>query len=124
MVFEGIDAVEDAVVERLFSPLVPEVSLRVQFGRIRGQEQQAQMVGQAAVLALVPPVANDSPAGSGREPPICRASLVDSKRSFSDDRTLQIGVSAQLIRKAYKADPLERPKCQGPIRVMALIEDP
>ena len=31
---------------------------------------------------------------------------------------------ARLIRKVYEADPLECPKCQGPMRVMALIEDP
>lgn len=41
----------------------------------------------------------------------------------SDDRTLQIPVSVQLIRKLYKADPLERLKRQGPMRVIALIED-
>jgi len=31
---------------------------------------------------------------------------------------------ARLIRKVYEADPLECPKCKGPMRVMALIEDP
>jgi hypothetical protein len=29
-----------------------------------------------------------------------------------------------LIRKVYEADPLECPKCKGPMRVNALIEDP
>jgi hypothetical protein len=31
---------------------------------------------------------------------------------------------AQLIRKVYEADPLECPRCKGPMRVIALIEDP
>jgi len=31
---------------------------------------------------------------------------------------------ARLIRKVYEADPLVCPKCQGPMRVIALIEDP
>jgi hypothetical protein len=31
---------------------------------------------------------------------------------------------ARLIRKVYEADPLECPKCKGPLRVIALIEDP
>ena len=30
---------------------------------------------------------------------------------------------ARLIRKVYEADPLECPKCKGPMRVIALIED-
>jgi len=31
---------------------------------------------------------------------------------------------ARLIRKVYEADPLVCPKCQGPMRVIALIADP
>jgi hypothetical protein len=31
---------------------------------------------------------------------------------------------ARLIRKVYEADPLECPKCKGPMRVIALIEAP
>ena len=31
---------------------------------------------------------------------------------------------ARLIRKVYEADPLESPQCQGPMRVIALIDDP
>ncbi len=31
---------------------------------------------------------------------------------------------ARLIRKVYEADPLQCPKCKGPMRVIALIEDP
>ncbi len=31
---------------------------------------------------------------------------------------------ARLIRKVYEADPLECPKCKGPMRVIALIDDP
>jgi hypothetical protein len=31
---------------------------------------------------------------------------------------------AQLIRKVQEADPLECPKCKGPMRVIALIDDP
>ena len=31
---------------------------------------------------------------------------------------------ARLIRKVYEADPLECPKCKGPMRVIALINDP
>lgn len=31
---------------------------------------------------------------------------------------------ARLIRKVYEADPLVCPKCHGPMRVIALIEDP
>ena len=31
---------------------------------------------------------------------------------------------ARLIRKVYEIDPLECPKCKGPMRVIALIDDP
>jgi hypothetical protein len=31
---------------------------------------------------------------------------------------------ARLIRKVYEADPLECPQCKGPMRVIALIENP
>src|SRR3972149_4870876 len=31
---------------------------------------------------------------------------------------------ARLMRKVYEADALECPKCKGPMRVIALIEDP
>mgnify|MGYP001617360140 CR=1 FL=1 len=31
---------------------------------------------------------------------------------------------ARLIRKVYEGDPLECPKCKGPMRVIDLIEDP
>jgi hypothetical protein len=31
---------------------------------------------------------------------------------------------ARLICKVYEADPLECPKCQKPMRVIALIDDP
>jgi len=31
---------------------------------------------------------------------------------------------ARLIRKVYQADPLECPKCKGPMRIIALIDDP
>ena len=34
VVFKGIEAVEDAVVERLLAKVIPEVLDRVQFGRI------------------------------------------------------------------------------------------
>src|SRR2546422_7786051 len=30
----------------------------------------------------------------------------------------------RLIRKVYEADPLQCPKCKGPMRVIALIDDP
>ena len=33
-------------------------------------------------------------------------------------------LGARLIRKVYEADPLEWPKCKGPMRVIALIDDP
>ena len=31
---------------------------------------------------------------------------------------------ARLIRKVYEADPLECPKCHGPMRIIAPINDP
>ncbi len=31
---------------------------------------------------------------------------------------------ARLIRKVYEADPRECPKCHGPMRIIALINDP
>jgi hypothetical protein len=34
------------------------------------------------------------------------------------------GAGARLIRKVYEVDPLECPKCKGPMRVIALIDDP
>ena len=54
MVFEGIEALEDTVVEMFFAQFVPEMFLGIQFGRIWRQEQQAQIVGQAEATAFVP----------------------------------------------------------------------
>lgn len=54
MVFQRVDAVEYTVVKILLAQLIPEMLLWVQFGRIRWQEQQAQIVGQTEILAFVP----------------------------------------------------------------------
>ena len=54
MVFEGVNTVEDTIMEMLFSDLVPEVFLGVQLRGIRWQEEQAQIVGQLKLLAFVP----------------------------------------------------------------------
>ena len=39
-------------------------------------------------------------------------------------RALPKAAWARLIHKVYEADPLECPKCQGLMRVIALIDDP
>jgi hypothetical protein len=49
--------------------------------------------------------------------------LSTPERTFSDDRTVQIAVSARLIGKVYEADPLKCPKCKVPTRVVALLKD-
>ena len=54
MVFEGIEAIEDAIVEILFPKIVPEVFLRIQFGEVRREEQQAKIVREMEVLGFVP----------------------------------------------------------------------
>ena len=54
MVFERIDTVEYPVVEMFFLEFVPEVFLRIKFGRVWRQEQQSQIVWQEKTLAFVP----------------------------------------------------------------------
>ena len=54
MVFERIEAVEYPVVEMFFPEFVPEVFLRIKFGRVWRQEQQSQIVRQAKPLSFVP----------------------------------------------------------------------
>jgi hypothetical protein len=50
-----------------------------------------------------------------------RAAVEDEEQ---DDVTVRAKSSwARLIHKVYEADPLLCPKCQGPMRVIALIED-
>jgi hypothetical protein len=49
---------------------------------------------------------------------------VQSKEPGSDFAARAKAAWARLIRKMYEADPLECPKCKGPMQVMALIEDP
>ena len=38
--------------------------------------------------------------------------------------TLDKAAWARLIRKVYEADPVECPRCKGPMRVIALIVEP
>ncbi len=39
-------------------------------------------------------------------------------------RHRQSSAWARLIRKVYEVDPLQCPKCKGPMRVIGLIDDP
>ena len=43
MVFEGVEAVEDAVVEGFLPQVIPEVLDWIEFGRVRRQFEQAQI---------------------------------------------------------------------------------
>ena len=54
MIFESIDALEDSVMEVLFTQLVPDVFLGIELGRVRRKKRQAKVVGQVEVVALVP----------------------------------------------------------------------
>ena len=43
--------------------------------------------------------------------------------SFQEIATRARASWARLIKKVYEVDPLECPKCKGPMRVIALIND-
>ena len=43
MVFEGIEAIEDAVMEGFLTQVIPEVLDRIEFGSVRWQFEQAQI---------------------------------------------------------------------------------
>jgi len=54
VVFKRIEAVEDAVVERLFAQVIPEMLDRIQFGRIGRSREQAQIGRGGKRTALMP----------------------------------------------------------------------
>ena len=55
MVFEGVEAIEDAVMEGLLTQVIPEVLNRIEFGSVRWQFEQAQIGGQPKGFTLMPP---------------------------------------------------------------------
>ena len=46
------------------------------------------------------------------------------KSPVSEFATRAKAAWARLIRKGYEADPMECPRCKGPMRAIALIDDP
>ncbi len=56
-----------------------------------------------------------------QDAPTTCASPIEPVSEFA---TRARAAGARLIRKVYEADPLECPKCHGPMRVIALINDP
>lgn len=56
-----------------------------------------------------------------QDPAMKPATIVETMGAFA---TRAKATWARLIRKVYEADPLECPKCKGPMRVIALIDDP
>lgn len=54
MIFQGIQAVEDTIVEGFLSKLIPEVLNRIEFGRIGGKGQQTQITRHRKRSALMP----------------------------------------------------------------------
>lgn len=49
---------------------------------------------------------------------------MDRARSMAEVAARAKATWARLMRKIYEADPLECFKCHGPMRVIALIDDP
>ena len=60
-------------------------------------------------------------AQKGRDVPSTCASPIEPVSAFAARAK---AAWARLIRKVYEADPLECPKCHGPMRILALIDDP
>jgi hypothetical protein len=56
--------------------------------------------------------------------PEARGRVTTRSRYSEDDWTLQTVVSAQLICEAYEANPLAYPRCKGPMRVIASVDEP
>jgi hypothetical protein len=54
MVFEGVEAIEDTVMEGLLTQVIPEVLNRIEFGSVRWQFEQAQIGGQRKGFTLMP----------------------------------------------------------------------
>jgi hypothetical protein len=48
----------------------------------------------------------------------------EGRKKLADFAVRAKAAWARLIRKVYEADPLQCPKCKGPMRVIALIENP
>ena len=55
MLFEGVDALEDAVVEGLLAQVVPQMLDRIEFRRVGWQPEQAKIGGQLQRFTLMPP---------------------------------------------------------------------
>jgi hypothetical protein len=60
-------------------------------------------------------------AGNDRDAPNPCAASAETLSEFAQRAK---AAWARLIRKVYEADPLQCPKCKGPMRVIALIDDP
>ena len=54
-------------------------------------------------------------------PPVPAATSLEASSEFAHRARASW---ARLIRKVYEVDPLACPKCQGPMRVIALIDEP
>ena len=64
-------------------------------------------------------------AQEAQDVPVPCASLIEPVREpVSEFAAHARSAWARLIRKVYEADPLECPKCHGPMRIIALIDDP
>jgi len=72
--------------------------------RARGERAKAQKTQDAPALGVLPIEPVSEPAS---------AFAAHARSAW-----------ARLIRKVYEADPLECPKCHGPMRIIALIDDP
>lgn len=72
VVLRRIEAVEEAIVERLFAQVIPEVLDRIQFGRIGRQFEQAQIGRGCERTALMP-----TRAVKDHDDPVVRMSLGD-----------------------------------------------
>jgi len=57
-------------------------------------------------------------------PTRCASPIEPASEPASDLAAHAKSAWARLIRKVYEADPLECPKCKGPMRIIALIDDP
>ena len=68
--------------------------------------------------------AQKTQAAPGPVPALCASPIEPVSEPSSAFAAHARSAWARLIRKVYEADPLECPKCHGPMRIIALIDDP
>src|SRR6267378_1760106 len=127
-----LSVVSSQLAAQLAPRKMPRISARPRIGPRRGLEQGPELRIHANRIALIPDRFEHLVRYAG-----CYSNRSRGKRRRSDTETPEIAPRevdareasrarstwARLIHKVYEIDPLECPRCKGPMRVIVLIDD-